>query len=151
MIKTNLILTILAASAMLASAGAKDSPEKQAMGSGMSMMDMMGKTRGECMMTSDTLGGLLKTVQDAKKSDDKTKMKAALKRVEDHIAGMKSHMGQCMDMMGMMGKMMGGGMMGGGMMGGGMMSDGMKGIDSSKSAPGPVTPGSSDHKKHHPK
>ena len=52
--------------------------------------------------------------EEALKSDDKAKMKTALQRTDAHIAQMRSHMSTCMDMMNMMGGMMGGGMMGNG-------------------------------------
>ncbi len=122
---------------------------KGEMGGGMSMMEMSGKAGGECRMMSDTLGGLLKTVQDAKRSDDKAKMKAALEQVEGHIAGMRSHMGECMNMMGMMEKMMGGGMMSGGMSG--MDSAGNPSKAGQKPNTKSVKTEDDEHEKHHPK
>lgn len=111
------------------------------MGAGMSMMDMMGKSHMGCMATSDTLDKLLKTVQDAERSEDKAKMKAALVLTENHISEMKGHMGQCMNMMDSMGRMMdGSGIM--------AMNKGQE--------PSPPTGKSekaepTDHEKHHPK
>ena len=75
---------------------------------GMSMMDMMGKSDKGCMATHDSLETLTKVVQDALKSDDKAKKKAALQKVDAHFAQMKDHMATCMDMMHRMGGMMGG-------------------------------------------
>lgn len=109
------------------------------MDEGMSMMDMMGKSQTGCMATSDTLDKLLKTVQDAEKSDDKAKMKAALNLTANHITEMKGHMGQCMNMMNSMGKMMGkGGMM--------PMDKGMENHPPSGKAETEATP---EHEKHH--
>lgn len=87
------------------------------MGGGMSMMDMMGNSKMNCMAASDTLADLQKKVQDALKSDDKAKMKTALQLVENRVSGMQAHMSQCSNMMESMGSMMGGGMMGGASMG----------------------------------
>jgi hypothetical protein len=117
--------------------------------SGMSMMDMMGKSNMSCMATRDSLDALSKEVQDAIKSDDKAKMKAVLQKADGHFAQMRNHMSTCMDMMSMMGGMMGGGMKGGG------KSDGrMEGKMSGE--PKPVTPEKNkdqaeEHEKHHPK
>lgn len=154
--KAKYLMVIMATLAISTHAGSNGmngstSPEKAGMGSGMSMMDMTTKVQGECMMASDTLGGLLKTVQDARKSDDKAKMTAALQRVEEHIAAMKAHMGQCTDMMGMMGHMMGGNMMKGGMMGKGMMNGNMMKSDSTMAEPMSKKGNQADHEAHHPK
>jgi hypothetical protein len=115
---------------------------KGGMGGGMSMMDMMGHSKMNCMATSDTLADLQKTVQDAEKSDDKVKMKAALQRVESHISGMQAHMSQCSGMMDMMGSMMGGGMMGGGSMGKDKTKESPAAGESKKED-------KEDHEKHH--
>ena len=154
--KTRHLMAIIAAFMISAQAGENGAeksnpPSKAGMGAGMSMMDMTSKARGECMMASDTLGGLHKTVQDARKSDDKAKMKVALQRVEDHIAAMKVHMGQCTDMMGMMGQMMGGNMMQGGMMGKGMKNGGMMNQDSAQTSRMPSKGKQDNYEKHHPK
>ncbi len=109
------------------------------MSGGMSMMGMMDSAHGDCMAASDSLDKLLKTVQEARKSDDKTKMNAALLATESQIAVMKDHMGRCMNMMGMMGQMMGG--------------EGMKGMKGGAAAPAPKQKKeeSAEHEKHHPK
>ncbi len=101
------------------------------------MMEMAERSRGACMSVPDTLDNLLNTVREAMKSDDKAKMKAALKMSEAHVAAMQAHMGRCKDMMGK------------------MMQDGMMGNDSAKAVPkadSGMQSGDSDaeHEKHHP-
>jgi hypothetical protein len=123
----------------------KHGESMEGMGGGMPMMDMMGDTKGECMATSDSLSKVLAAVQEARKSDDKAKMKAALEMVEGRIAGMQGHMGECKANMGHCMEMM---KMMGGMMGGGMMGQGMQGMDK-KSGNEKMEP--SEHEKHHPK
>lgn len=118
-------------------------------GSGMTMMDMMGKSNMSCMATHDSLEALSKEVQDAIKSDDKGKMKAALQKADGHFAQMKMHMATCMDMMGMMSGMMGGGMMGGGKSEGGM--GGKMPAEAKPSAPEKNKDQAEEHEKHHPK
>jgi hypothetical protein len=117
----------------------KESPAATKQSGGMTMMDMMGKSNMSCMATSDSLESLSKAVQEALKSDDKAKMKAALQRTDAHIAQMKSHMTMCMDMMNMMGGMMGGGMMGGKMQG------------EQKPPAAEKKDEAAEHEKHHPK
>ena len=106
------------------------------------MMEMTGSSRGECWAVSDTIDKLLKTVQEAKASEDKARMKTALQQVEDQITSMKSRMGRCTDMMGIMQKMKGG------MMGGSMM-----GLDTAKAGPKPKAGKfeESEHERHYPK
>lgn len=122
---------LLAAAVMAKDKAAPDAPKHMGgmggtggMGGGMSMMDMMGDSRTSCMSTSDSLDILLKSVQEARKSDDKSKMKSALESTEAHIVQMKANMGKCVHMMGTMGKMMGG--------------DSMRGME--KGQAGPPTP-----------
>lgn len=109
------------------------------MGSGMTLMDMMGKSNMSCMATHDSLDALSKEIQDAIKADDKAKMKAALQKADGHFAQMKSNMSMCMNMMNMMGGMMGGGKSDEGMGMGGKMPREAK----------PAAP--EKHEKHHPK
>jgi hypothetical protein len=95
-----------------------------------------------CMPSVQALDSLLSAIQDARKSDDKAKMNAALAAMEIHIAGMKEHKRKCK---GMMEDMMGGeGMMG---------MKGMQAKDAdSAAAPIPKEPpktAPSGHEKHH--
>ncbi|HKP96946.1 MAG TPA: hypothetical protein VJ385_14445 [Fibrobacteria bacterium] len=108
----------------------KEPPTATRQGGGMTMMDMMGKSNVSCMATSDSLESLSKAVQEALKSDDKAKMKAALQRTDAQIAQMKSHMSMCMDMMNMMGGK-------------------MQGEDKSPAAE--KKDEAAEHEKHHPK
>lgn len=135
----------------LGAAVAKDfEASDMAKGGGMTMMDMMGKSNMSCMATRDGLDALSKEVRDAIKSDDKARMKAALQKTEAHFALMKNHMSMCMDMMSMMGGMMGGNTMGG-KSEGGMGMDG-KATGEAKPAPAEKEKDKSeDHEKHHPK
>ena len=131
---------------------AKDKePAGMPMNGGMTMMDMMGKSNMSCMATHDSLESLSKAIQDAIKSDDKAKMKAALLQADAHVAQMKDHMSMCMDMMNMMGGMMGGGMMGG--MGGKTEGGtGMGGkMSGDKKPAAPEKDEAAEHEKHHPK
>ncbi len=114
--------------------GPKDSSGSAA--KSMSSMDMMGKSDMKCKAKCDSLDALLKAVQEARKSDDKAKMKAALELTEAHIVGMKEHMGKCMPMKGMKDKKMGG--------------DGMMEMGSGHHCP-PEKEESTEHEKHHPK
>jgi hypothetical protein len=144
--------TALALMLALAAAGNVAAKEKEAsaakQGGGMTMMDMMGKSSMSCMTTSDSLESLSKAVQEALKSDDKAKMKAALQQAEAHIAQMKNHMSMCTDMMNMMSGMMGSGKSEGGMMGGGM---GGKMQEDAKSPGAEKKNEAAEHEKHHPK
>jgi hypothetical protein len=140
--------SLLAAAGLCAALGshAAWSAEKEEAGKresgGMTMMDMMDKSDMSCMSTRDSLESLARTVQEALKSDDKAKMKAALQLADAHFAQMRSHMSTCMDMMNRMGGMMGG------------KAEGGMGMGEKK--PGEAKPaaekGSSpEHEKHHPK
>jgi hypothetical protein len=153
MTRTGLCAGILLAAALAAYASndkGAPAPAKTGIGKngGMAGTDMAGKSKMECKAESDSLASLLIMVQDAKKSGDNAKMKAALDATETHIAKMRDHMARCKGMM----EMMGGKMMG---------SEGMKGDDERKGGPQgkdeAATPGSakaaeaSEHEKHHPK
>ena len=111
-------------------------PEK-----GMGMMAMGGGKGMECKAKADSLDALLKTVKEARLSNDKAKMGAALSAVEAQLGGMKEHMEKCGKMMEMMEEM-----------GGGM---GMKGMNPGDGAHGGTKDsagaGPSEHEKHHPK
>ena len=107
----------------------------------MSMKDMVGKSKQSCMGTSDTMDIIMKTMQDAMKSDDKDMMKSALQMAENHMMGMKEKMGECSGMMDMMG----------GMMGKGMMDKGIGGkAKSSTKSKSKAAADTVDHAKHHP-
>jgi hypothetical protein len=147
--KKHFLATALACAALGINAPA--AKEKDSAGSskggGMTMMDMMGQSNMSCMATHDSLESLSKTIQEALKSDDKAKMKSALQQADAHFAQMKNHMSKCMDMMNMMGGMMGGGMMGG-KSGQGM---GMGGKPQGDAKPATPDNDAAEHEKHHPK
>lgn len=141
--KQRIRLSLITAFGLLAiaAAGAKDKETApMAMGGGgMNMMEMMGKSDMSCMATADSLDVLANAVQDALKTEDKKKMKAALLLAQSHIAQMKGHMAMCKDMMGMMGNMMGGKMMGK-----------EAGMGNGMATPAAGKDEASEHEKHHP-
>jgi len=71
----------------------------------MSMDKMMEQCRQHCESTAKSVDALMKTVADAKQSNDPAKMRAALDAVEKPLGEMKNHMNMCMSMMKMMGDM----------------------------------------------
>jgi uncharacterized protein YlxW (UPF0749 family) len=73
----------------------------------MSMDDMMNGCREHCEQTSASIDALMKTMDEAKQSNDPAKMRAALDQAQKPLADMKQHMNMCMNMMGMMQKMHG--------------------------------------------
>lgn len=73
-------------------------------------MSMDGMTKGcqeHCQQTSASIDQLMKTIDEAKQSNDPAKMRAALDQAQKPLADMKQHMNMCMTMMGMMQKMHG--------------------------------------------
>ena len=80
----------------------------------MSMDNMMKGCREHCERTSASMDRLMQMMEEAKQSNDVTKMRAALEQAQKPLADMQQHMTMCTNMMGMMEKMHGmGGMMGG--------------------------------------
>lgn len=73
----------------------------------MSMDAMMKMCREHCEMTTKSVDQVSKVIQDAKASNDVTKMRAALDQAQKPLAEMKDHMAMCMSMMDMMAKMRG--------------------------------------------
>ena len=112
---------VVAAAVLLAGAAAAQQTQgQQPAGQGkpqMSMDDMMKGCRDHCDQISASIARLVKTIDEAKQSNDPAKMRTALDQVQKPLTNMKEHMSMCRNMMGMMQKMHGmGGMMGGGMM-----------------------------------
>lgn len=111
------LFSIVAFAAMLA-VGQETSPKPQdRQGGGMQMGGMMGmmkECRKHCQETTSAMGKLSQVIEDAKRSNDPAKMRAALEQVEKQHAGMDQHMSMCMRSMGEMEKMHGsmGGMKG---------------------------------------
>ncbi|MDB5104912.1 MAG: hypothetical protein JWP91_2601 [Fibrobacteres bacterium] len=99
---------------LITAAGAKDKDKTRlSSGSAASGLDarkdmraMVDTSKAGCKATSDTLDRLLITFTEARKSDDKAKMKAALERAEAHVFAMKAEMSQCVNRMDLMGGMM---------------------------------------------
>jgi hypothetical protein len=54
------------------------------------------------------LDAALSTVRDARRSNDPSRMRAALEKVEQSLGGMQQHMSMCTGMMDKMSQMMGG-------------------------------------------
>ena len=68
----------------------------------MSMDDMMKGCRDHCTKTSTSMDGTMKMMNDAKQSNDATKMRATLDQAQKQMTEMKEHMTMCMNMMSMM-------------------------------------------------
>ena len=100
----SLLLTAFLASAqdkgLTPQKGSQMPTEKK--GGDMSMMEMMGKSKQSCMSTSGDLDKVMKMMQDALKSDDKTQMKTAMESAENQMMMMKGNMSQCTGLMGNM-------------------------------------------------
>ena len=97
----------------------------------------------KCDGVCDSLDKVIKTVQDARKSDDKAKMKAGLEAAESQLTLMKKHhMEQCERMMGKGGEGM--------ETGDGGMQCHREGHDEAAPASGAPKKGEGDeHEKHH--
>ena len=78
---------------------AKEKIEMKGMSSDMCTKDKMGQSNMDCMAVCDSMNVLLKTVQAARKSNDKSKMQVALQLTETHLTQMKAHMEGSMDKM----------------------------------------------------
>ncbi len=75
----------------------------------MSMDDMMKQCREHCSAAQKQMTDLTKKLDEARDSNDPTKMRAALQDAQKPMMDMKNHVDQCMHMMDMMQNM--GGMM----------------------------------------
>ena len=102
----------IAAVAAVLTLGQETAPKPQDRQSGKmqmgGMMGMMKECREHCQKTTDAMSKLSQVIEDAKKSNDPAKMRAALEQVEKHHAGMNQHMSMCMRAMNDMEKMHGG-------------------------------------------
>ena len=107
------IVTMLGAAALLSAtvlaqqgARAQTQPAPQQQGQQtMSMDGMMKMCREHCEMTTKSVDQVSKVIQDAKASNDVTKMRAALDQTQKPLAEIRDHMAMCMKMMDMMGSM----------------------------------------------
>ena len=72
------------------------------------MGDMMTACREHCQSTNNSIDQLNRTTDEAKKSNDPAKMRAALESAQKPLADMKDHISMCMSMMDMMKNMRGG-------------------------------------------
>lgn len=73
----------------------------------MSMEDMTKQCRDHCTKASKSMDDTMKMMNDAKTSNDATKMRTALDQTQKQMTEMKEHMTMCMNMMDMMQKMAG--------------------------------------------
>jgi plastocyanin len=73
----------------------------------MSMQDMMKICREHCQATATSIDQLSTKADEAEKSNDPKRMRAALGDVRKALGEMKNHTNMCMSMMSMMGNMMG--------------------------------------------
>lgn len=62
-------------------------------------MKMMHECMGHCQAMSGSMKKLKTTVEQARKSNDPAKMRAALDQVQTHMSGMDEQMNGCMQMM----------------------------------------------------
>lgn len=74
----------------------------------MSMKEMMDGCHNHCQDTSKAIDQVLNNLNQAKASNDRAKMRAAIGQVQKPLSEMKQHMTMCTQMMGMMEKMHGG-------------------------------------------
>lgn len=74
----------------------------------MSMDSMMKECQEHCQKSSKTIDQMMSMMQDAKKSNDPSKMRASLDKSQTSLKEMKDHMDGCMNMMSMMQNMQGG-------------------------------------------
>lgn len=103
----SVILSSAALSTVAQRATSTEKPQGQS-GQTMSMQNMMQECQKHCEATTNIIDSLNKEIDAAKRSNDPTKMRAALDKVQKPLAEMKDHMNMCMNMMKMMGNMPGG-------------------------------------------
>jgi YHS domain-containing protein len=95
-------------------AAAQKPAEKAKPGQAMSMEEMKKGCREHCQATQSKSQQTSAMIEEAKRSGDPAKMKAALEEAQKRLGEMNEHMSACMRSMGMMGEMHGGmGMMSG--------------------------------------
>lgn len=94
------VLVATLAATGLANAGeAKGSKENAAQDRRINYLEYIGNSKKDIASISTGVDALLKTVKEAKASDDKAKMKAALNASEKHLTDMKTHTMSCMSHM----------------------------------------------------
>jgi hypothetical protein len=71
------------------------------------MHAMMQRCQEHCSVTGRSIDDLNRKIEDAKKSNDPAKMRAALNDAQKPLADMKNHMNMCMSMMQQHSSMMG--------------------------------------------
>jgi hypothetical protein len=107
------VAVLLGAAALAQQPGAtkpaQQTTQQQSHQKQMSMDDMMKGCREHCQSTMKSIDQMMKTMADAKASNEQAKMRAALDQAEKPLTDMRQHMNMCMSMMDMM--QMHGGMM----------------------------------------
>lgn len=108
----SLALTALVAAQQPATSGqqkqSQPQDEKMKMMDNMSMGDMMKECRKHCEATTNSIDQMTKMMEEAKQSNDPTKMRSALDSAQKPFTEVKDHMTMCMHMMDMMQQMHGG-------------------------------------------
>lgn len=98
--KSPFIAGILMLATLAVADGTKNIKENPAQDRRIQNLEMVAKTKTGLTAIGTGVDELLKAVNDAKASNDKAKMKAALEASAKHLSEMKSHVGECMKHMG---------------------------------------------------
>lgn len=91
-----LMMATVAGTGLSHADGTKNTKENSAQDRRIQYMENMNKSKKDIMAISSSIDSLLKTVKEAKATNDKSKMKAALEASEKHLLGMKAYTESCM-------------------------------------------------------
>lgn len=91
-----LMMATMAGTGITFAAGTQNQKENHAQDRRLHYLESLDKSKKDIIAISTGVDALLKAVKEAKASDDKTKMKAALDASEKHLTGMKTHSESCM-------------------------------------------------------
>jgi hypothetical protein len=100
------MMATFAATGLAMAGGTQNPKENAAQDRRINYLESIAGSKKELTAISTGVDALMKTVKEAKTSDDKTKMKAALEASEKHLAQMKTHTMSCMQHMDAMEKEM---------------------------------------------
>ena len=95
-------LMLFAATPLVAQQQHEHEGQQAAKSAQMSMDNMMKGCQEHHQAMSQSLEQMIKTVAEAKQSNDSTKMRATLDQVQTHMTEMQQQMKSCMSMMDMM-------------------------------------------------
>lgn len=91
-----LMMATVAGTGITFAAGTQNPKENTAQDRRLQYLESLSKAKKDVSAISTGVDELLKAVKEAKASDDKAKMKAALDASEKHLTGMKVHTESCM-------------------------------------------------------